>query len=170
MKNKLVLVLLTIALLSLSTAGVGKAYAYFTAYTQAAGSHEVKLGDETELEEKVRDGNKEITIKNSDTSNQAVYVRARAFAGSEIESSLNYSGEGWSKGEGGWWYYSTPLLPGETAEKLLIEVSGRPADDTEIFKVTVVYESTPAIQNGVDADGNIKYEPANWHMNEGGGE
>lgn len=168
MRKKITLLLAAIALLTVMAAGAGIVYAYFTSYAEAAGAQVVELGDETEIDEQVKDGNKTVVIKNKDTSKQAVYVRARAFAGSEIESSLEYSGTGWSKGEGDWWYYSTPLAPGEEAEPLLIEVIGRPADDTEIFKVTVVYESVPAIQNGEDADGNIKYEPADWNIKAGG--
>lgn len=163
MKKKITIVIMAIALLSAGAVGIDQAYAYFTTYAQASGSQEVTLGDETTIKEELVDGNKEVTLTNKATSKQAVYVRARAFAGSEIAAALEYTGTGWNKGEGDWYYYSKPLLPGETAEPLLIEVNGRPADEeTLLFKVTVVYESVPAVQNGEDADGNILYEPAEW--------
>lgn len=159
---------MAIALLSLSVAGVGKVYAYFTSYTQASGSYEIALGDETEIEEEPDGTNKKIVIKNNDNSNQAVYVRAIAFAGSEI--TLKYTGDGWSVGDGDWYYYSEPLVPGASSKPLLVEVTVPDGYDPDAFKVTVVYESVPAIQNGVDEDGNILYEPADWTRKAGGDE
>lgn len=170
MKKKTVTILMAIALFSLGIAGAGKAYAYFTSYVEAAGSHEVVLGEETEINEEVVDGNKKIVIKNAEDSARAAYVRARAFAGSEIADSLEYSGDGWTAGNDGWYYYGDPIEPGESTSELLVQVKGRPADDDAIFSVTVVYESVDAIENGVDADGNVVYEPADWSANAGGGE
>ena len=171
MKKKTIILLTTIAMLSIATAGVGKAYAYFTTYVQAAGSETIRLGDVTRIvEDPVVNGQKKVAIQNNAKSNQAVFVRARAYSGDGFK--LKYAGTNWTGpadqadyGKNGWAYYSTPILPGGSTETLTISIDGIPkADvaDIDKFNVVVVYESTPAIQNGTDANGNIQYEEPNW--------
>ena len=41
------------------------AMAYFTTYVKAKGGYEITLGSETEIEEKIKDMTKEITISNT---------------------------------------------------------------------------------------------------------
>ena len=159
MKKKTIVLLTTIAMLSIATAGVGKAYAYFTTYVQAAGSHTIELGDITEIEEKVSGNKKTVSIQNKSESKQAVFVRVRAYSGSDLELIYETDGTAWTQpGDDGWAYYMEAVEPGEKTETIEIKIEGIPRvdeADQEQYNVVVVYESTPAVQDGVG-----KYVPA----------
>ncbi|MBQ2626334.1 MAG: hypothetical protein IJG17_01020, partial [Eubacterium sp.] len=60
MKKRIAGILAAVALLSVVTAGIGKASAYFTTYAQARGGHVIKLGDETRIDEKFDGIKKEV--------------------------------------------------------------------------------------------------------------
>ena len=116
MKKRIYGILMAAAILSVATAGLGKANAYFTTYATAAGANVIKLGDETTVKENFKDSQKELQFTNDAKSSQAVYVRARAYASTEIEQYLGYEGsENWTEKDG-WWYYTLPVAPGETAD------------------------------------------------------
>ena len=132
------------------TAGlsVGSAMAYFTTYTQVSGGVSLSLGTTSTIpEETVEDWTKHVTIEN--TGDIDCFVRVRAFAGSQYQDSLVYSGENWSLAADGYYYYSEILSPGETSGELLIAIDNMESNHS--FNVIVVQESAPVIYDG---DGN----------------
>ena len=160
MKKKLLIVLTAAALLSVSVAGIGGAYAYFTTNAQASGRQTISLGDQTTIEENYGSWQKSVRIKNEDTSSQAVYVRARAFASDDFPVDQNQiSGTNWTP-EGEWYVYGAPVEPGGYTEILNVPVEGEGKEPRE-FNVVIVYETTPAVQNGY-ANGQVQYEPVDW--------
>lgn len=139
--------LLAAAVLLITGAAADRAWAYFTTYASAAGSIALSLGEETRIEENISDWTKRVTITSEENSGP-VYIRARAFSGSEYP--LTYSSEGgtWSDGGDGYWYYDSILHGGEqTAGQLLVHIEGIPEDVSPgtDFHVIVVYESTPVL-------------------------
>ena len=80
-----------LAFLMVMTAGVGKAWAYFTTYASAEGGITITLGDETEIEEEFSNWEKRVTIT-SDADSEPVYIRAKAFGSGSYP--LTYSGSG----------------------------------------------------------------------------
>ena len=88
-----------------------------------------------------------MTIEN--TGDIDCFVRVRAFAGSQYQNSLVYSGENWSLAADGYYYYSEILSPGETSGELLIAIDNM--ESNQSFNVIVVQESAPVIYDG---DGN----------------
>ena len=172
MKKRIIICAAALVLAAAAVLGVGKAYAYFTTYVQADVSRTIHLGDITTIDEKYADWEKTVTITNSAESAKAVWVRVRAFAGSAYK--LDYAGSGWSQ-DGDWWYYGEPLQPGGEAESIVVsildaETGEKPAADGADFNVVVVYETTPAVENGTDASGNTQYLDADWEMTAGGEE
>lgn len=159
-----------LAIVLAAGAGIGRAYAYFTTYVEAHGVRTIHLGDWSEIDEEYTKWHKDITLTNKADSYDAVYVRAKAFVGEEY--SLVYTeGAGWSyNSEDEFYYYEGVLAPGESTSVLAVDIlgaDGNPVkvneDDAErTVNVVVIYETTPAIQDGTDEDGNIQYEPADW--------
>lgn len=161
MKKRVTGILAAVALLSVLAAGIGGAGAYFTDRAEGSQNHTVRLGDSTTVQETTVDWNKQVTITNSATSDQAVWVRAQAFAGSDIQSLLQYGGTGWAAGEGGWYYYASPVQPGQAASVLNVQIPEQnlpKADEGLTFNVIVVYETTPAL----DIDGTETAQTADW--------
>ena len=129
--------------------------AYFTTYTRAKGGYTIHLTGVTTIDEEFQNWEKTVTITNKEGKD--VFVRARGYAGSQF--TLTYSGEGWSDGGDGWWYYGPALSAGKTANPLVIAISNLPeAEEGDSFNVAVVYESTLVQYN---ADGTTK---ADWEM------
>lgn len=135
------------------------AMAYFTAYASAGGGAVLELGHSTEIEETFENWTKDIRITN--TGDVDCYVRVKVLAGSRF--SLGISGDGWSSGKDGYWYYSTPVAPDDATGSLLAEIT-IPEDFMEDFNVAVVQECTPVLY---DEDGNA-YADWNLSINEGG--
>ena len=161
MKKKVLAVLTAVALLSAATAGLGKAYAYFTTNAQASGRQTVSLGDQTTITEEFEPGSwtKTVRITNDSDSSQAVFVRARAFAGDEYPL-VYIPGANWTP-EGDWYVYTAPVEPGDPTTDLGVKIGGRAPDrtvDARAFNVVIVYETTPAVQDGYE-NGSIKYVP-----------
>jgi len=141
------LILIGAAAVMILTASVPSALAYFTTYVSAKGMKDVVLGDRTTLEEpEPKNWTKVITIK-ADEDSEPVYVRANAFAPDDY--TLTFSGEGWSQGEEGWYYYSTPISKGGAAAALNVKIDKAGGFDSEDigsnFNVVVVYEYTPVL-------------------------
>lgn len=127
------------------TLAVGSACAYFTTYSTAKGSVEFNMGyTETTPNEVVREGNKIVTIEN--TGDYDCFVRVKAFAGTDVQNSLTYSGSNWSPGDGGYYYYSE-VLPAKGGEStpLTINVSAvlDKVDKEHDMNVIVIQECTP---------------------------
>ncbi len=162
MKRKGVFLLLALAVALALTSNIEPGWAYFTSNARARGALTVSLGA-THLEEDFYNWTKHVTVV-SDPGSQASYIRARAFAGEEYE--LVYSGEGWTPGGDGWYYYDEIVYGGEATDELLVQIRNVPEDagPGDGFNVVVVYESTPV---RYDADGNPY---ADWHTEGGGGQ
>lgn len=129
----------------------GSAWAYFTTYVEAQGTQTIMLGDQTAVEEPdVSDWTKHVVVASKEGS-QPVYVRVKAFSGSQYP--LNYSGSAkWTPGAGGYYYYSDILNAGGKTEELLIKITGVPEEIKEAMElnVAVIYETTPVLydENG----------------------
>ena len=157
MKKKLA-VLTAAALLSVAAASIGGASAYFTTNVQASGRQTVSLGDQTTIEENFGSWAKHVRIRNESTSSQAVFVRAHAFAGDDYP--LTISGTGWEP-EGEWYVFRQPVEPGRYTELLDVAIGGKVRDESAEaapFNVVIVYETTPAVQDGTDRNGAVQYE------------
>lgn len=171
MKKKSLTILAVAALLSVVAAGIGTASAYFTSYVEAKGQKVIHLGDTTKIQEEFDGKDKVIAITNDAKSPRAVWVRAKAFAaGSETDKNLlTYTGlpeRGvWAEKTDGYWYYteadSMPLEPGKTTDKLKVAIdfaslpkaSDFPeTEKTNGMNIIVIYETTPAVENGVKTD------------------
>ena len=151
-----------LALILIAVAVVRPAMAYFTSNSRADGQVQLTLGSKTDIHESYVGLKKTVQIKN--TKGDPVWVRARAFAGSQF--TLEETAEsGWSKASDGWWYYlAAPIPVGESTPALYVEVTDIPTSteyDMESFNVAVVYESTMAFydEDGepLEADWSAEY-------------
>ena len=136
-------VLALAAVCAVASAGIGKTWSYFTTYTEAAGGYPIQLGDRTDITEDFTEWTKHVTIANEPGS-EPVYIRAKAFCGSQY--TITYSGEGWTwNEEDGYYYYNYAVEGGNSTESLNLKIDGIPEnpEDLERFNVVVIYESTP---------------------------
>lgn len=134
-----------LALLLAFQLAVGNALAYFTAHVETAGGHPIFLNRQTEIREEVTDWKKSVTIIS--TGDAPCFVRARAYCGS-IYSLSFFPGEKWEEQDDGWWYYTSPLAPGEQTSVLEIAIDSIPVADRDNppdFHVIVVQEHTAAL-------------------------
>lgn len=150
-------ILATAAIVLPLSVGAGSALAYFTANVEASGGAMIEAGTNTNLVEDFSDWTKHITISNS-ADGGAVWIRARAFSGEKF--GLEYSGEGWTVGDGGYYYYGSVLEPGASAPVLDVTITGVSEDEKEDFNVIVIYERTPVEYETVN--GETKAKPADW--------
>ena len=158
MKKKKYLILSVVLVVLIMGAAIGSTMAYFTTYTHAVGGQPIKLGHSTRFKEDFSSKTKHVVVTNEEGS-AAVFVRAKAFSGSDYP--LQYVGEGWSTelpagsisdGKEGYYYYSAPLQG--TAGLTEDERSTKPldvsitfpeeAEEEDSFSVVVIYESTLA--------------------------
>lgn len=156
MKNNKTFLFGLIAIIFVLAVSVQSALAYFTTYVTAKGGYDITLGYESEIEEKVENKQKIVTLKN--TGNQVEYVRVRIFTPENLPNGVTYSvipTEGWSQ-NGDYWYYSKPLEPGEETSTIIAKFE-LPSDDyKESFNIIVVQECTPV---KLDINGN---QYADW--------
>ena len=122
-------------ILALSCISVPAAMAYFSDYDRGAGRVQVRMTWQSELHEKVTDGNEHVTVSN--TGQTDVLVRVRAFAGDFIK--VTDTDNKWHE-QDGWWYYDGILGAGQKTEELLVEVKTGMAPEDD-FEVIVVHES-----------------------------
>lgn len=170
MKKRIYGILMAAAVLSIATAGLGKANAYFTTYAKAQGANVIHMIDETTVKERVVESEKILEFTNKAGSAEAVFVRARAYAPSEIQNDLVYS-KNWVAGSDGWYYYPEPVAPGvtltdEEGKALHISIKKPEADvEGKEFNVIVVYETIPAAGNSYDsADDWNQAESSGWSI------
>ena len=130
------------AAVTVAPAGIGTAWSYFTTYAEAAGGYTIRLGDRTEITEDFTDWTKHVVIANEESA-EPVYIRVRAFCGSQY--TIVYSGEGWTLGSDGYYYYNTIVNGGGTTAPLDLKIEGisEEPEAMESFNVVVIYESTP---------------------------
>lgn len=147
MSSKTIGLTLMALILTLSIS-VGGAMAYFTTYTEAEGGVTMELGfPNTDIEERVVDGKKEIKLLN--TGDYDCYVRLKALTGDAYKDSLTYAepdGAGkWTPGADGYYYFSDIVAAGEATSQInvgfkfpLEEGEEVPAD----FNVIIIQECT----------------------------
>ena len=145
LKKSRVLLVTAAAVLALA-AGAQTALAYFTTYATAKGGYTIHLGETTSIEENFANWTKKVQVAN--TGSQPCYVRVKAFCGSQY--TLTFTGDGWSAGEDGYWYYSAVIPAGGSSAELDIAIGNTPADEAEDFNVFVVQEAAAVRYN---ADG-----------------
>lgn len=142
-------------------AGLGSANAYFTTYAEAQGGVTIHLGDRTEIDEEFSEWMKRVSVTSEEDS-VPVYVRVKAFCGSEYMLRYAWEGDTWSEtvqGTGslvadsdtGYYYYTDILYGGQSTSQFLIQILNRDGEpiasgaDASDFNVVVVYESTPVL-------------------------
>lgn len=163
MKRKEILLAVLAFVLVLSSAA-GNAWAYFTTYAEAQGGHPIKLNPDTDIEEGFSNWTKTVSIVSADDS-EPVYVRVKAFSGSEYGLVYSTDSDKWVPGADDYYYYSDILYAGERTDALKIEIKDVPdskkAEIGDSLNVVVIYERTP-VQYNEDgspyADWNIKLE------------
>lgn len=163
-------ILAVLAVLLTLAAGLGSAWSYFTTYAEAKGGYTIELGDQTQISEEFSAWTKHVVITNEEGS-QPVYIRVKAFCGSEYTLTYSDNGSGkWTPGDDGYYYYSDIVDAGGSADELLVQILNVPETDPEDFQVVVIYESTPVQYD----EKGVAY--ANWDIrldsgtSEGGGE
>ena len=144
------LILAVLAIILVLCASIGAASAYFTTYTDARGGYVIHMKYESEISEKVEGNVKQVTISNKADEGTAngtypVFVRARVFAGSDVNASS--AGPDWNYSNG-YYFYTIPLFTGESSKTLNITVT--PATNSTVragdpIDVLVTYESVPAV-------------------------
>ncbi|SDB34702.1 hypothetical protein SAMN02910298_01693 [Pseudobutyrivibrio sp. YE44] len=137
--------------LAASIVAVKPTIAYFTDTALAEGAFLVNISDGTpEIEEKVTDMTKLVTIKN--TGSYDIFVRCKAIY-PETRCTVTFqTTEGWSDGGDGYYYYAGAIAPGETTPAetpLTLLVSPIPGTSGD-FNVIIVQEATKAIYKTVD--------------------
>lgn len=154
--KKFLCLAVTAAVLTASLA-VGSAMAYFTTYATASGGAVVSLGvpPSEPPQEQVVAMTKHIKVDN--TGEIDCFARVKILTGASHQAGIEISGQGWTKGEGDYWYYGNVVKAGTvTPDELLVKITG--SDSEEDFNVIVIQECTPALydENGEPyADWNI---------------
>ena len=160
MKNKKTILLAVLAAVIILAAGTKGTWAYFTTYASAHGGITLQRMTEIEIHERVGELEKNISLT-ADEGSAPAYVRARAYTGSDY--TLAYSGEGWTDGGDGWWYYNEPLAGGETTSELNAKITVGPEDPDpgDNVNIAVIFESTEVLYEKQE-DGTFK-PYANWN-------
>ncbi len=143
MKRKNIL-LAALAFALVLTAAVGSAMAYFTTNAEAKGGCAIELGGKTTVKEEFSNWTKHVSIQ-SEPDSEPVYLRVKAFCGSEYELIYSDGSGKWTPGSDGYYYYSDIVNAGETASTLDIRIGQVPVEvrDADSFNVVVIYERTP---------------------------
>lgn len=149
------------------SAGIGSALSYFTANVAADGTVPVAIVPNTDIGEEVINMEKHVVIEN--TGEVPVYIRLKAFAGSEYK--LAIAGTNWSTTdpvviEGSdsdkYFEYGQWVNPEDSTAEIVISIRDengemiKPGVDIDAFNVVVVYERTPMA--AYDNDGNMIYK------------
>ena len=158
--NRRTIVLAAAALIMTAGAASGRAMAYFTTYVTAEGGKELQLGfTATEPEEKIVNGAKEITIKN--TGENDCYVRVKVFAGSKYTLTLGESDSRWKAGADGYYYWTEILPAGESGITGILKINiGCEDAEADSFNVIVVQECTPVPYD--EEGGQLSWDKVDW--------
>ncbi len=136
------LILTVAAICLLLCASVKSAMAYFSVSVRSEGHTEVKFSEHTTIEEGFESWTKKLTVSYLGDDNGQVYVRAKGFAPEGM--TLTYSGDKWSDGGDGYWYYDGYIGNTEstkTTTVLNVVINDVPADAKagDSFNVVVIY-------------------------------
>lgn len=159
-RNKKVLTVAAV-LLVLVTA-VGLAGAFFSDYEHAIGQATFQLGGNTTIEEEVKGLEKTITIHNNGEGD--AFVRVSIFGpeadeANGIKGMTVSAGDGWSEGEGGFWYYQNVLPKDGDTTAIIASIADVPVTvDLSELDIIVVHESVPVVY---DTEGNADMA-ASW--------
>ncbi len=142
--KKNTMILAALAVILTLTAGVSSAWAYFTTYAEAKGGYTLHLGDKTTVSENFSDWTKHVSIA-SETDSEPVYIRVKAFCGSEYSLIYSDAAGKWTPGEDGYYYYSDIVNGGGATDVLDVKIENVPEgmEDSDSFHVVVIYETTP---------------------------
>ena len=142
-----------LALSAVFAMGVG---AYFSDYEIAHGDVILQLGDQTEINEEVYEGNKTISIKN--TGEATSVVRVAVFGG---ELMTVTAASDWEQ-HGDYYYYKKVLAPGESTSQIKAELKDLTKEQVEAlgddFDVVVTHESALAVYD----ENNKVIKPDAW--------
>ncbi len=154
-RNRAVAGLVLAAVLAVSAFSVNQTLAYFTTYATAKGSVPIKFGPSTKIIERYKDWKKTVEIEN--TGEVPCYIRVKVIAGSLF--TISVSGNNWTMGDDGYWYYGEVVPVGGTTDS--IEAYIKVPEDVEYsFNVVVIQECVPVIY---DKSGNpCVPENADW--------
>ena len=111
------LILTALAAAMVLTGAMGSAYSYFTTNAEAAGAATISLGSRTEVQEEFSNWTKHVTVTSTEDS-EPVYVRVKAFCGSEYSLVYSDSEGNWTPGSDGYYYYTPIVNAGETTTEL----------------------------------------------------
>lgn len=158
MKQKNIIVLSAATLILIGGITIQSAMAYFTTYVSAKGSHVVRMGAQTTINEELSQMTKHISVQNTSSINDC-YVRVKVFCGSQIDVAISSESGLWeTRGTDGYWYY-IPIVPAGATTEILDAKIIVPEGYEENFNVAVVQECTPVV---FDENGN---ETADWNAN-----
>lgn len=131
---------------------IGTAMAYFTTYATAEGGVTLDLGyAQTEIEEEVVNGKKQIVLNN--TGDYDCYVRVKALTGDAYKDGITYTepdGAGlWTPGADGYYYYNAIVAAGDSTTQIDVGFV-LPQEDQTDFNVIIIQECTPVLydENG----------------------
>lgn len=170
-KRKLCLFLTAFLALSLLCAAVSSpAQAYFTSYTPAFGGRTVYDRTEIDINEKVENMVKTVSVEN--TGEVDCWVRVLLVYPEGC--SVNVSGTDWQQKADGFWYYKNPVPVGAStpsdsgnALKVGISVSGSARQELQKeFNVVVISECVPVTYA---VDGSLSpssWDQVDWAMKE----
>ena len=160
MKKKMKICLSAVTFVLVMSVMIGTAMAYFTTYVEAEGGVTIDLGfTNTEINEEVVNGRKQITLEN--TSDYDCYVRLKALTGDAHKEGIAYSepsGAGlWTPGADGYYYYGEILEAGGKTSQIDVSFV-LPQENQTNFNVIIIQECTPVL---LDENGNPY---ANWSV------
>lgn len=165
------IVLSVIALVLVLGTAIGTTWSFFTTYAETIGGLPIAFSDRTQIPPIIHEDffnwTKRVTLESQEGA-EPMYVRVKAFSGSQYELVYGSNDGRWTLGEDGFYYYNQVLNGGQTTSELLIRIENIPADavDKDTFNVIVVYEYTPVLYR---ADGT-PYADWNTRVNNGGNE
>ena len=107
---------------------------------------------DTDIEEKVIDGKKQLQLEN--TGDYDCYVRLKALTGDAYKDNIQYfepdSAGKWTPGEDGYYYYSDIVAPKGLTSQLDVGFTFPTKEPTD-FNIIIIQECTPVLY---DEDGN----------------
>lgn len=137
--HRSIMFMVFLALIMIAAASVPGTLAYFTAYATAKGGVPITLGAKTKVKEEFKNWEKSIQIEN--TGETDCYVRVKIIAASQFQ--ITATGNHWTDGGDGYWYYSEVLPTGLVTEDELKASITVAKEVKTSFNVVIVQECIP---------------------------